>query len=91
MGDPGRLTLVVTGALAMGNAVAALFFARFWRRTGSRLFAWFAAAFALFAFQRILLALLPPASPDAMPWSYAVRLLGYVLILVGILEQNRRA
>ena len=38
----------LAGAVTLGFAVAALFFLRFWRRTGDRLFMAFAAAFALF-------------------------------------------
>ena len=90
MPDAHALTLFVTGALAMGNAVVALFFARFWRRTGVALFGWFAAAFALLAVQRVTLVLIE-RSPGMMPWSYSIRLLGFLLILAGIWAQNRRA
>ena len=89
MRDASPWMYVVSGALAMGDAIAALFFARFRRQTGSRLFTWFAASFALLAAQRVLLLFLAPTSEDAMPWSYLVRLLAFVLILVGIVEQNR--
>jgi hypothetical protein len=90
MADVPTLTLVASGVLCAGYAVAALFFARFWRRTRVALFGWFAAAFVLLAVQRLMLALMIRA-PDAMPWSYAVRLLAFVLILVGIVAQNRGA
>ena len=43
MRDASPWMYVVSGALAMGDAIAALFFARFRRQTGSRLFTWFAA------------------------------------------------
>ena len=88
MGDAGALTLFASGALAMGYAVAALFFARFWRRTGVALFAWFGVAFVLLAAQRVMLVLIE-RTPGAMPWSYTVRLLAFVLILVGIAARNR--
>ena len=88
MRDVPTLTLFGSGALCAGYAVAALFFARFWRRTRVALFGWFAAAFVLLAVQRLMLALTIRA-PDAMPWSYTVRLLAFVLILVGIAAQNR--
>ena len=88
MADVRALTLVASGALAMGYAVAALFFARFWRRTGAALFAWFSVSFVLLAAQRVMLVLIE-REPDAMPWSYTVRLLAFVLILVGIAVQNR--
>ena len=41
------VTLVIAGILAAGYAIAALYFFKFWRRTGDRLFAFFAVAFAL--------------------------------------------
>ena len=91
MRDASPWVYVVSGALAMGYALAALFFAKFRRRTGSRLFSWFAAAFALLVAQRVLLLVHEPVSEDAMPWGYLVRLLAFVLILVGIIEQNRAA
>ena len=90
MADVRALTLFASGALAMGYAAAALFFARFWRRTGGALFAWFGVAFVLLAAQRVMLVLIAEA-PGAMPWSYTVRLLAFVLILAGIVAQNRAA
>jgi hypothetical protein len=88
MADAPSLVMAVSGALVMGYAVAALFFARFWRRTRVALFAWFAVAFALLAAQRVMLVVAAPAAGD-MPWSYVVRLLAFVLILAGIVTQNR--
>lgn len=88
MADTPTLTLVVSGALAMGYGLAALFFTRFWRRSRVPLFAWFAVAFVLLALQRVMLALMV-REPGAMPWSYTVRLLAFVLLLVGIAAQNR--
>ena len=86
--DASALAVAASGALLMGNAVAALFFAKFWRRTGAPVFAWFAVAFVLLALQRLTLVALA-GTPGAMPWSYLVRLLAFVLILVGIAAQNR--
>ena len=86
--DAHALTLTVSGALLMGYAVAALFFARFWRRTQVALFAWFAVAFVLLAVQRVMLVVAEPGSRD-MPWGYLVRLLAFALLLAGIVAQNR--
>ena len=90
MRDAAALTLVVSGALAMGYALAALFFTRFWRRTRVALFGWFALAFALLAAQRLTLVLFDHA-PGAFPWSHLVRLSAFLLILTGIGLQNRAA
>ena len=89
MHDTMTLRLFVSGVLTMGYATAALFFAKFWRRTRTRLFAWFAAAFVLLAVQRAALATLGDAWAGAARWGYAMRLAAFVLILVGIAEQNR--
>ena len=88
MRDLPSLTLVVSGALTMGYALAALFFTKFWRRTRVPLFGWFALAFVLLATQRLMLVLFDRA-PDAFPWSHVVRLLAFVMILTGIALQNR--
>ena len=90
MTETGALTIAASGALAMGYVVAALFFARFWRRSGSRIFAWFTLAFALLGAQRVMLVTLADDAKRAMPWSYTLRLAAFVLILIGIAEQNRR-
>jgi hypothetical protein len=88
MADARALTVALSGALCMGYAVAALFFAKFWRRIGVPLFAWFAVAFVLLAAQRVMLVLVEREA-GAMPWSYVLRLLAFVLLLVGIVAQNR--
>ena len=77
----------VAGLLTMGYLLAALYFLRFWKRSGERLFVFFALAFALLATQRMGLILLTFDST----WLYALRLLAFVLLLVGILEKNRSA
>jgi uncharacterized membrane protein HdeD (DUF308 family) len=47
----------VMGAIAMASTMAALFFLRFWRDTGDRLFAMFALAFLLLGITRFGLAM----------------------------------
>ncbi|HEX6961002.1 MAG TPA: DUF5985 family protein [Lacipirellula sp.] len=47
----------IMGAIAMASAVVALFFFRFWRDTGDRLFAMFALAFLLLGITRMGLAM----------------------------------
>lgn len=80
----------VSGFLVMGYLVASLFFLRFWRQTGDRLFAYFAASFALLALQRVALSItVSTLSPDDTVWYYVLRLLAFVLILVAIVDKNR--
>ena len=78
----------LVGFTAMGCFVIALFFARFWRESGDRFFAWFALAFAIFGINRVVLGFLNEHS-EARPALYAVRLVAFVLILVAIVEKNR--
>lgn len=77
------------GMLTMASAVAALFFLRYWRVTRERLFAFFALAFLALALNWILLAVANPAV-ERQSGAYLVRLLAFVLILLGILDRNRR-
>ena len=80
--------LFISGMLAAGYAAAALYFLRFWRETGDRVFAWFAAAFLLLLVQRLALAFVLDSVGDAV-WYYLIRLLAFVLIILAILEKNR--
>jgi hypothetical protein len=83
------LTAFCYGIAFAAALSAGLFFLQFWRRSGDALFAWFAAAFALFAVQYLALAI---SNPDAetRPYYYMVRLLAFLLIIAGVLQKNRR-
>ena len=81
---------VLSGIIIAGFAVAGLFFLRFWRETGDRLFAIFATSFWLLCLQRILLSVhYAAASDENAAYLYLIRLVAYVLIIVGILDKNR--
>lgn len=84
-----NLEVLLMGAIAMASAVASLFFLRFWRDTGDRLFAIFSAAFLLLGITRIGLALSQTQLESQTHW-YWVRLVAFVLILVAIIDKNRR-
>ena len=60
---------------------------RFWRRTRDRLFLAFAAAFVLLAANQMLAAFLA-ASDELTPYTYVLRVLGFVLILYAIVDKN---
>jgi len=77
------------GATAMGCLVVALFFARFWRETGDRFFALFAAAFTVFAVNRLVLTFLDE-DDEARTVLYVVRLLAFLLIIGAIVDKNVR-
>lgn len=78
----------MSGAIAMGCATAALFFWRFYRQTRDRLFAWFAAAFCVFAAERIGWLYAGP-NETAHAGVYVARLAGFSLIIVAIIVKNR--
>jgi hypothetical protein len=84
-----NLEVLLMGAIAMASAVAALFFLRFWRDTGDRLFAIFSAAFILLGITRIGLAMSQTHSEGQTYW-YWVRLAAFLLILIAIVDKNRR-
>lgn len=76
----------MTVALA---AVAAIFFARFYRETADRLFLFFAWSFAIIAVNRAALSFFD--ENETRTYLYVVRFIGYLLILIGIYDKNRRA
>jgi hypothetical protein len=77
----------LAGAVTLGFLVAAGFFLRFWRRTRDRLFLAFAAAFALLAMNQALAAFLG-AGDELTPYTYVLRVFGFVLILYAIVDKN---
>jgi hypothetical protein len=77
-------TVSATAALVVG-----LVFFRFWRDSLDRLFASFGAAFCLLALSWALLALFSPTE-EARPYIYAIRLLAFTIMIVGIVDKNRR-
>jgi hypothetical protein len=77
----------LSGALTTGFVVAAMLFLRFWRRTHDRLLLAFAVAFALLAVNQLIATLLG-AGDERTPYTYALRVLGFVLILFAIIDKN---
>jgi peptidoglycan/LPS O-acetylase OafA/YrhL len=80
---------LMSGAIVAGDLIAALFFLRFRRRTGDRLFLAFAVAFALLAVQRLALAF-NHGSGESDTGIYMLRLLAFLLILAAIVDKNRK-
>ncbi|WP_434043632.1 MULTISPECIES: DUF5985 family protein [Sorangium] len=76
------------GSMTFGYATVALFFLRFWKKTGDRLFAKFSAAFWLMMLGRIAVAL-NRVEEDAIHYLYLFRLFAYMLILYAIVHKNR--
>lgn len=77
------------GALSMTCCTAALLFLRFWRMTWDRLFLFFSLGFWVFALNWIALAI-TESGLENRHYTFLLRLLAFGLIIVGILDKNRR-
>lgn len=82
------MTDFLWGANAMAALVAAVFFLRFRRETGDRLFSLFALAFGALALSWLLPVLLAPARESSYLF-YLVRLAAFLLIIAAIVDKNR--
>ncbi|MGQ0467854.1 MAG: DUF5985 family protein [Sporichthyaceae bacterium] len=75
------------GATMLAGLAVALFFLRYWRSTGERLFGVFALAFAIFGCSRIALFAIGSDS-EARTWVYGLRALTFLMIIAAILDKN---
>ena len=82
------MVVFLNGVVACAAAVAALMFGRFWQDTADRLFLWFALAFSMFAINYAAIGIVQPPE-EARHWFYLIRLIGFVLILVAVVDKNR--
>ena len=78
----------ILGAVAMGYLVVAVFFLKFWRRTGDRLFLIFAISFGLLTANSALFPLAGLSRGEE--WVYFLRLAAFVLIIIAIVGKNLR-
>lgn len=85
---PHELSLAVSGAVLLGYAAITLFFLKFWRRSGLRLFAWFALAFFVITLERLML-LSAPSEWVHRPLFYCTRLVAFLIIAGAIWDKNR--
>ena len=79
----------LTGVTTAGFLIAALFFLKFWRRSGESLFAIFALAFVLMAANAAVQVLLDVPDED-QPLVFLLRLAAFLLIIVAVLGKNLR-
>lgn len=86
------MLLFIDGAIGMGFCICAVFFLRFWRGTGDRFFAIFAWAFVVLAVNRVFAAQqrMPDGAEGALG-AYVLRLAAFVLMIVAIVDKNRKA
>jgi hypothetical protein len=84
------LDAILVGGIAVAALTAGLFFLRYWRTTRDRFFLFFACAFWIEGAHR--LALFEWIGPDdGSPLYYLPRLLAYGLIIVAIVDKNRKS
>ncbi len=86
---PSEITLFLWGISACGAGAVSLAFGRYWRRSGDRFFLWFAIAFALLAVERVVVLTVREISEVTSPFSFTLRLIAFVIIIVAIVEKNR--
>lgn len=80
---------ILAGAIIMASFTIALFFLRFWKSTHDRFFLFFSISFALEALNRLLIQV-AMHQDEQQPLIYLIRLVAYSLILIAILQKNKR-
>ena len=83
------MSALISGALVACYLMAGLFFLRFWTTSRDRLFGMFAASFGILAVQRLALSLTHHTMEDQTVF-YLMRLAAFVLIIIAIIDKNRR-
>jgi hypothetical protein len=79
----------LSGAAMMGALVCGLFFLRFYKKSGDRLFAIFAVAFGIMGLERFLLAVTYKAETEDNVMIYLLRLSSFAMIFYAIWDKNR--
>ena len=77
----------MSGAVTLAYILASTYFVHFWRRTADRLFLAFAVAFALLALNQVAVFLVG-VDDERYNYAYILRVLGFVLILLAIVDKN---
>ena len=77
----------LAGAITLGYLVSSGFFLRFWRKTHERLFLAFGVAFLFLALNQMASTYFE-AGDERTLYGYALRVLGFVLILAAIIDKN---
>ena len=83
------LTSFLQGATTLACIAIGIKFLKYWRLSRDRFFVWFAVAFWMFAAGLMLRAFTPIGEHGYVV--FLPRLAGFLLILVAILDKNRRS
>jgi hypothetical protein len=75
------------GAVAMAAAIVSLHYLKAWKQSKDELFRLFSIAFFLFMIERIVFQV-AHVSNEKLPLIYCIRLLGFLAIVIGILQKN---
>ena len=78
---------MLAGALLFAYLMAGLYFLRFWKRTGDRLFLHFAVAFLLFVLNQLATSI-PSVADETDGYESLLRVLGFIVIIIGIVDKN---
>ena len=84
------ITSFLQAVSATAAWVSGLFFLRFWHESRDPLFGFFGAAFWLLALSWGLLGVSSPTE-ETRPYIYSLRLLAFVLLIVGMIVKNRQS
>ena len=79
----------MTGGNAMASLIISFFFWRYYQKVLDRFFLFFSLAFLIFAFERIVI-VFGQVKSEYFVVVYSIRLLGFITILLAILEKNRK-
>jgi hypothetical protein len=79
----------LSGAICMGYVVISFFFLRFWRSTRDRLFIFFAGAFLVLMVELTIREMMAIRT-EWVPLVYCLRLTAFILLLIAIIDKNRR-
>jgi hypothetical protein len=86
--NAANVIVFLQGATAASATAVGVLFFRFWRSSGDRLFAGFAAAFWMLALSWTLLGVFSPTE-EARPYVYGLRLVAFLCIIMAIVDKNR--
>lgn len=86
--NPGWVTFMHGGLTAI-TLIAAVLFARAWHRSRDRFYLLFGIAFGFLAVHWLALGVAGPPGIVRV-WPYMTRLAAFVMILVAIVDKNRR-
>jgi hypothetical protein len=84
----GGLVAFLQAVAATAAFINGVFFWRFWQESRDQLFRMFALAFWLLCASWVILGVFNPTG-ESRPYGYVLRLLAFLLLIVGIVQKNR--